>query len=129
MTDGKAKVERRKHKRFRVQEGAFVILNPSDTGAGRLVNISMGGLMFEYVATKEPSIEATELELFVTDSVFRLYGVPCKSVWDLPVYKHPTMPLQKRQSGVQFGELSAHQKSQLELFIEKHTTGPYDQIV
>jgi hypothetical protein len=129
MTDAGAKVERRKHKRFRVQEGAFVILKPSDTGAGRLVNISMGGLMFEYVATREPSVEATELELFVTDSVFRLYGVPCKSVWDIPVYLHPTMSLQKRQSGVQFGELSAHQKSQLEFFIQNHTSDLNEHIV
>jgi hypothetical protein len=88
----------------------------------------MGGLMFEYVATKEPSVQATELELFVTDSVFRLYGVPCRSVWDLPVYKHPTMPLQKRQSGVQFGKLSPHQKSQLEFFIENHTSYPNEPV-
>jgi hypothetical protein len=122
MTDTQAKIERRKHQRFRVQEGAFVILRPSDTGAGRLVNISLSGLMFEYVCTKEPSVEATELELFVTDSVFRLYGVPCKKVWDLPVYKHPTMLLQKRQSGVEFGELLPYQRSQLEDFIQNHTS-------
>jgi hypothetical protein len=128
MKDAKAQVERRKHERFLVQEGAFVILTPSDTGAGKLINISMGGLMFEYVATKEPSVKATELELFVTDSVFRLHGVPCKSVWDLPVYKHPTIPLQKRQSGVQFGELSPHHRSQLEFFIQNHTSDWNDQI-
>ena len=87
MTDGKKRVERRKHKRFRVQEGAFVILSPSDTGAGRLKNISMGGLMFEYVTVKTPSINATELEIFLMDSPFRLHQVPCHSVWDLPVYK------------------------------------------
>jgi hypothetical protein len=128
MNGGAVRVERRKHKRFRVREGAFVILKPSETGAGRLVNISMGGLMFEYVATKEPSVEATELELFVTDSVFRLYGVPCESVWDLPVYKHPSIPLQKRQSGVQFGKLSAHQTSQLEFFIANHTLNSNEEI-
>ena len=129
MTDTEAKVERRKDKRFRVQEGAFVILKPSDTGAGRLVNIGLSGLMFEYVSTKEPSVEATQLELFVTDSVFRLYGVPCKKVWDLPVYSHPTTSLQKRQSGVEFGELLPHQKSQLEVFIKDHTLDFNDEVV
>jgi hypothetical protein len=121
MTGAQPQVERRRHKRFHVREGAFVILKPSDTGAGRLINISMGGLMFEYVATKEPSVEATELELFVTDSVFRLYGVPCRNVWDLPVYEHPMISLQKRQSGVEFGQLTSYQRSQLEFFIENHT--------
>jgi hypothetical protein len=123
MTDGKKRVERRKHKRFRVQEGAFVILSPSDTGAGRLKNISMGGLMFEYVTVKTPSINATEVEIFLTDSLFRLYQVPCHSVWDLPVYKSSSSLLQKRQCGVQFGELSPHQISRLEYFIQNHTTG------
>lgn len=122
MIDAEARVERRKDRRYRVQGGAFVILKPSNTGAGRLVNIGLGGLMFEYVATKEASVKASELELFVTDSVFRLYGVPCKNVWDLPVYTHPTIPLQKRQCGVEFGELSPHQRSQLELFIQNHTS-------
>jgi hypothetical protein len=123
MTNRKERVERRKHKRFRVQDGAFVILSPSDTGAGRLKNISLGGLMFEYVTVKAPSIDATELEIFLTDSLFRLHQVPCQSVWDLPVYKSSSFSLQKRQCGVQFGELSPHQVSRLEYFIQNHTTG------
>jgi hypothetical protein len=123
MTNTKKRVERRKHRRFRVQEGAYVILSPSDTGAGRLKNISMGGLMFEYVSVKAPSINATELEIFVTDSLFRLHQIPCQSVWDLPIYKSPTFSLQKRRCGVQFGDLSPHQLSRLEYFIQNHTTG------
>lgn len=122
MTNTEVRVERRKHKRFRVRDGVFVILKPSDTGAGRLVNISLDGLMLEYITTKEPSVEPTELEIFVTNSIFRLYGLPCKSVWDLPVYKHPTTSIQKRRCGVQFGELSAQQISQLEYFIHNHTS-------
>ena len=119
----KLHVERRRHKRFQVGEDAFVILSPSDTGAGRLKNIGMGGLMFEYVAVKEPSLEVSEVEIFVTDSSFRLHGLPCKSVWDLPVYKVPSVSLHKRQCGVQFGDLTPHQVSQLEYFIKNHTRG------
>ena len=128
MTDTKVLVERRQHKRFRAKSGAFVILRPCDTGAGRLINISMHGLMFEYVSTKEPSATATEVEIFVTDSVFHLYGVPCQSIWDLPIYELPDISLQKRRCGVQFGELSPQHITQLEYFIENYTSGPTGEV-
>ncbi|UCG80975.1 MAG: PilZ domain-containing protein [Desulfobacterales bacterium] len=123
MENTKVRVERRKCKRFRVVDGAFVMLRPSDTGAGRLINISPAGLMFEYVTTQEPSVEPTELEIFVTGSQFRLREVPCQSIWDLPVHKHLTNSLHKRRCGVQFKELSPHHISQLEYFFERYTIG------
>ena len=124
MTNTKARVEQRKHKRFGVQDGAFVILRPTDTGVGRLIDISMGGLTFDYVTRKVPSIEATELDIFLTDSDFRLYEFPCQSVWDLIIYEIPTAALHKRRCGVQFGELTQSQVFQLEHFIQNYTTGP-----
>jgi len=123
MANTKVGVERRKHKRLRVQDDVFVTLRPSDTGAGRLINISPAGLMFEYVTMNQPSIEATELEIFMTDNVFRLHEVPCQIVWDLPIYKNLTFSLHMRRCGVQFGELTYSQISQLEYFIQNHTTG------
>jgi hypothetical protein len=114
----------------RVQgDGAFVALSPSDTGVGRIIDISMGGLMFEYVTVKEPSIEAkepsiepTELEIFVPGAEFRLGGLPCKSIWDRPSSEVFNTPLHKRRCGVQFGELKQSQIAQLEYFIQNHVT-------
>lgn len=123
MKKRKAKVDRRKHKRFRAQNGVFVIVRPSDNGACRLVNIGMGGLAFDYLTGKAPSIEATELEVFLTDSLFRLYDVPCRSIWDLTIYQTEHSTLHKRRGGVQFGELTENQVSQIEHFIENFTTG------
>jgi hypothetical protein len=122
MKKGDRRPERRKTKRYQVQDGVFVILRPSDTGACRVINVSMAGLMFEYVTMKEPTTQPTELEIFVTDSLFRLHEVPCHSVWDLPIYKNLAIPVHKRRSGVQFGELTESQTSQLEHFIEEYTT-------
>ncbi len=84
----------------------------------------MGGLTFDYVTRKAPSIEATELDIFLTDSDFRLYEFPCQSVWDLITYEIPTIALHKRRCGVQFGELTQSQIFQLEDFIQNYTTGP-----
>ncbi len=117
----KTKVERRKHKRFSVFEGAFVALRPSDSGVGRLIDISLGGLTFDYVTMQPSSVKATELDIFVTDSVFRLFEIPIQSVWDLTTFDFPTSPLHKRRCGVEFGDLTPHQKLQIEYFIENHT--------
>lgn len=111
MTDTSAIVERRKHKRYIVSKGAFVAIRPPDTGVGRIIDISIAGLTFDYVTMQKPMIRATELEIFVTNSSFRMYEVPCKSVWDLTTYDIPTIPLHKRQCGVEFGKLTPCQKA------------------
>jgi hypothetical protein len=72
----------------------------------------MGGLAFDYLTGKAPSIEATNLEVFLTDSLFRL-----------AIYEMEHCTLHKRRCGVQFGELTENQVSQLEHFIENFTTG------
>jgi hypothetical protein len=122
MPDKKASDDRRKHRRLRVQDGAFVILSPSDAGVGRLIDISIGGLSFDYVTTQEPSGEPTELEIFVTDSAFRLYKIPCKTITDFKTFEIPHTRSHRRRSGVQFGVLTESQKSQIEYFIQNYTT-------
>jgi hypothetical protein len=122
MPEDKASDDRRRLRRWRVQDGAFVILSPSDAGVGRLIDISIEGLSFDYVTTQEPSGEPTELQIFVTDSPFRLYNIPCKTITDFKTFEIPQTQSHKRRSGVQFGELTEGQKSQLEYFLQKYTT-------
>lgn len=122
MPEDKASDDRRKRKRLRVQDGVFVILSPSDAGVGRVIDISMDGLSFDYVTTRQPSGEPTELEIFVTDSTFRLHKIPCKTITDLKTFEIPRTRSHRRRVGVQFGELTERQKSQIEYFIQKYTT-------
>ena len=124
MTNTKARVERRKHKRFRVRAGAFVILKPCPpgTGACRLIDISMGGLTFDCFISQELPIEATEVDIFLTDSHLDVPNVPCRSIWNLTMYESPPASIYRRRCGVEFGELTPDQKSRLEYFIEKHST-------
>jgi len=121
MTSKKAGSERRKLKRFQVQIGAFVILRPSDTGVGRLIDISTDGLTLEYISTQEPKIQPTRLEIFVADSPFRLYEVPCETITDLVTNETDEGSLSKRRRGIKFGKLSPSQSAQLEYFILHHT--------
>jgi hypothetical protein len=123
MTDTKQQVEQRKLKRFRVRAGAFVMLKPSGITACRLLNISMDGLTFDCVSSQAEPVEATELDIFVTDAPIHVSDIPCRSIWDLTVYARPSVALYRRRCGVQFGELTPDQKFQLEYFIQNFTSG------
>jgi hypothetical protein len=83
----------------------------------------MGGLTFYCVDCQVPSLKATELEIFVTGSDFRLDEVPCQNIWDSIIPEIAASSLHTRQCGVKFGDLTAYQKSQLEHFIKNHTNG------
>ena len=123
MKNTEVRIERRKDKRFLVRNGAFVTLGSSDSVVGRIIDVSMGGLTFYCVDCQRPSLKATELEIFVTGNAFRLGEVPCQSIWDLTLPEVAPSSLHTKQCGVQFGDLTPYQKSQLEHFIQHHTKG------
>jgi len=122
MTDTKQRVERRKHKRFQAWNGAFVALGPYSLKLGQIVNMSMGGLSFRYIGSREPSKMKTESKIFI-DNGFCLDDVPLETVSDCEAKQGSFASLVMRQSGVQFGELTQDQKSQLQFFIHNHTAG------
>jgi hypothetical protein len=121
MKNGEERVERRKHKRFRVQEGAYVIFQPYTVG--RLIDIGMDGLTFEYVSIKQPSKMESELVIAMTNNAFSLRNVPCKILSDFKVEDVSSNLLSIRQCRVQFRDLTQHQISKLGDFIHNHTVG------
>ena len=123
MLNAKVQPDRRQHKRFRVQGGAFVILRPGVPGVGRLVDISMGGLRFEYMSWHAAPIEAAKLDICMTGSAFALYDIPCQRIWEETIYEKPPASLYWKRCGVEFGELTPQQVSQIEYFIKNHTKG------
>jgi len=118
-------VERRKHKRFKVQDRAFVVLGapprPHSTKAGQIIDISMGGLAFSYIADDDRSNASSELGIFLADNSFHLRHIPFETISDLKTNRVPFSSITIRRSGVQFGELTHDQISQLEYFIQNHT--------
>lgn len=121
MTKEKKLAEHRKNNRFRVSRDAFVALGPHFNRVGRLTDIHKDGLKFHYIARKEPPQKSFEIDIFLTDGDFYLEKVPCEKVADIETLGTPSI----RQCTVQFGELSPDQKSQLEYFIQNHTTGMF----
>ena len=124
MTLRTERLERRANKRFQAPTGAFAVFGPDGTKVGRIIDISMNGLAFRHVDKKEPLSGLHELDLFMIDNDFHLNKIPfeTRSDYDI-VHEAPFSFVTTRQTGLQFGELTPKQRSQLEHFIENHTLG------
>jgi c-di-GMP-binding flagellar brake protein YcgR len=120
MRNGKERVERRKHRRFEVSTGVFVAFRPHDGKLGEIIDISMGGLAFRYLATTEPSNGSHKLKIFLTESDFCLNDVLFETVSDFGTDQIPFTSITMRRSGVQFSKMTPRQVSQLERFIDSH---------
>lgn len=120
-------VERRKHKRFQVEDGAFALFRPHwhhSTISGRIIDISRDGLAFLYITSKDGSNGSFELSILFAYHSFYCDNVPVKTISDFEVADEtPVSSITTRRRGVQFGELTQDQISQLEYFIQNHTIG------
>ena len=117
--------ERRKTVRFLPQTETYVALRPQFTKLGRLINISRGGLAFQYIGPKEESRGPTQLDLFTGNNGFYLSRLPCKVVYDTSLLKQETSTprLERRRCGLEFREATEAQLAQLELYFANHVAG------
>jgi len=126
VTKRKKIVERRKHKRFQVEDGKFAVLRrpwPHPTTLGQIIDISMGGLAFRYIAGEERSHQPSELEILWADCSFRLDKIPFETISDFKTANEVAYSFTTtRRCGVEFGELTLNQVSELEYFTQKYTT-------
>lgn len=123
MMNAKVTVERRKHERFEIWDEAFVLLGPDSTKLGRIIDISMGGLAFSHVGRASPPSALFELDMFLVDSDFYLDKMPYEIISDTKIRDSGFDSIAMRRCGVQFGNLTPSQISQLEQFIRSHTSG------
>lgn len=119
-------VERRKHKRFKASDRAFVIHGPYFTNRSQIVDISKGGLAFRYIGGERLS-GSFNLDILFAENSFYLGKIPVKTVSDKKADQGPFDSISMRRHGVQFGELTSHQMSQLGYFISNHTSEAEDE--
>jgi hypothetical protein len=131
MADSK---ENRKHERYQVPEGSFVTLGPSNAIVGQILDISMGGLAFRYINnhSEAPKQEAYA-DIYLTEGDLCLAAVPIRAVSDFDAPDTVTckadgpLPLScrgMRRCGLEFGEMTQGQMSQLAHCIQSQSIGP-----
>jgi hypothetical protein len=115
--------ERRKSKRFKAAYGAYAVVGPETSKLGQIKDISMNGLAFKYLADEARSNGTGELDIIVHPDRFCVKSIPIDTVSDFELAKENAFStVRLRQQGVQFGELTSDQTSQLEFILKHHTS-------
>ena len=124
MPDSEKFIERRKHRRYQVQDGAFAALNsPSEAKLGLICDISKAGLAFRYVADKNDRKEfahsSCTLDILFDAEGYYLENLPCSTVWEQHLHREKSFShLMVRKCSVCFDELSSDQQASLTYFLD-----------
>jgi len=114
--------KRRKHKRYNVRSGTFVIVAPGTDGERnvQIVDISMGGAAFIYNGRPEELEESGVIKMLTEEA--SLEKLEFDTVSDIPAsgIKQPLEELRRR--GVKFKWLGVLDKVELSKFIEAVST-------
>ena len=124
------KVDRRNHIRFAVKSGVFAVLGPYSSQMGPIIDISKGGLAFQYKQGNEKIADMYEVSILFdgksdsNTSPFKFVG---KAVSDVAVKStNPYSTAAVRRFSIAFTDLTYYQQSWLEECIRNHTVGQID---
>jgi hypothetical protein len=137
--------EKRAHERFQAKKDAFALIRPAGAGHlriadqsmaqiacavyrskpvrfGRIIDISMGGLLFRYINGEERSIRSLVLDILVADSGFYLESLMFKDIAHMEITDDFTInSIKMRQNRVQFEGLKPAEMKKLKYFVENYT--------
>jgi c-di-GMP-binding flagellar brake protein YcgR len=120
-------VNKRRYVRFQVPAySAYAVFRrhwPRSSIMGSIVDISLGGLAFRYIPSPNASNRSSHIDILLTDGSFCLNKVPVQTIADFEIDSETSiLGLETRRCGVQFGDLTDNQKSEVRYFIQTHVT-------
>jgi hypothetical protein len=139
------KGDRRAHQRFQVKKDAFAMIRPvsvkqipvadrsmaeiacavyrsKPTQFGRINNISMDGLSFNYIAGEEESSPSLVLDILLADCAFYLPNLTFKTICDFQIDADFSMdPIKMRRHHVQFERQAPAQIRKMQYFIQHYS--------
>ncbi len=110
--------DRRCFPRFRVKDGTLAI---KETILGPVVDISMGGMSFEYYGS-DLNAKTDDMGFYFIDSEFLLTGIRSKTIEDTVVESNGgIVPIIRKRRSIQFLDLTREQRSTIKQFINQNT--------
>ena len=115
-----ADANRRIDTRYQAPPYTYAALGDKFSRVGRIINISLGGLVFEYISVLDFQEKPNWVDIFTTDGRFHLNRIPCKAVDDWIIQSAGNVFT--RGCRLEFGSLSPSQEKTLEAFISTERT-------
>jgi hypothetical protein len=115
------KSDKRKHTRFFIKGGAYAAFNDGKTRLGKIKNICLGGLSFEYIREEVPPKTTGFLDIFSTEKSFYLRDIPCAVAYDesSKAFDSPFSSIPINQCGIRFIHLSPNESKEIKKIIER----------
>ena len=121
--------ERRQHPRYPVREGEFEVFSRDSNIAGKLDNISLGGLAFHYSPVEGRRAEPETIDIMArSPDPFFLPSVTCRAMYDISALAEDRTftGAAARLCGVKFVRLQDDQTQKLAHFIKKYGLEPFE---
>ncbi|MCP4691503.1 MAG: PilZ domain-containing protein [Desulfobacterales bacterium] len=119
MNASREMINRRKHKRFQVDDGFFAVIGGGCPRLGQIKNISEGGLVFEYLRTDNESEDFCRMNILFNDRKSMIKDIPFRIVFEETVNGASCFgSVSMRRLTVAFGELTPGQRSCLEPLLQ-----------
>ena len=120
------KNDQRVYKRRMPKRNIYAALGRYYEKVGKCINLSPGGMTFEYYSDGNECAKFSQVDLFEVGGVVNLRNLPCKIIYDitLPPARDGIESLKRsrnRRCGVEFKNLAKEDTAQLALFLESHT--------
>ena len=120
--------ERRWHERFTPMEDAFAVLRPDFNKLGKVKDVSVGGLSFEYIEIDDPlepseRPQVVQMDLFSADAGFFLKQIPCRVVYDIDISERKSTSLsllRHGRCGVCFDGLTEGYAEEVRSFLDQY---------
>ena len=117
-----SKHNRRKERRLTIQEGVFAALRPHFKKLGKVNDISLNGLSFDYISNGNSSEGHLEVDLFGTKKTFYLGQIKCRVVSDSQMDNQtPLSSLRISRLSLEFETLTDEQISKLKHVIRNYS--------
>jgi hypothetical protein len=114
--------EQRQHERYAAKKGTLAVFLPrikdQDLFIGQVLDISRGGLSLQYSAKRGHALVPSYVEIFGYFPHFIHIRAPARIVYVFPVRGPNGSCKYPRRCGVEFGELTEMENSNLDYFIK-----------
>ena len=118
-------IDRRKDSRYKVKDGIFIVPTPriQSSRLGNIIDISMGGLAFQYFLVKNMSFtDFMALDIYISGDGMFLDNLPVNIISAIELQRSEKQYLTvSKRFGVQFIGPDKNKKIKLHKFIENHT--------
>ena len=125
MKTDRLNTERRQHPRYRVQKNALALLRNESIHPGKITEISLAGMVFQYNSKDGHAPEASEIDIISADytEAVLIRHLDIRRVSDLAVSKENANGSgHLRKQIVRFGSLTRSQRSRLKNFIRGYSS-------